>query len=149
MPIITLKVTTTCNLPKHTLIYSTLHLELIVVCHHLCLQSMSTKRSRPNTGDMAQTVGFCGSWQWCDNNSVRSDNCSWTVTGNDSRFGKHTNQYYPLHGYGYPPAKQPLPGTWQFYQHSPFNKTPSSQPTTSTCPGFPSYELQWRGYDPH
>jgi len=138
-----------CTILNHTLIYPTLHLESIVVYHHLCSQSMSANGSPPKTVNMAPQGGLFGWQQRRDDNSGSSDNGSRTATGKDSQFGKHAEQYHPLHGYGYPPSQQPFPGAAQFYQHSPFNMTHSSQPTTSARQGYLSYRPQWQGYDLH
>jgi len=148
-PIIPPKLTATSNILNHTPIYSTSHRTSIVVYHHLCSQNMSTKGSPPKRANMAPPGGQFGSQQHNDNNSESSDDGSQTTTGKDSRTRKHTNQYQPPHGYGYPPSQQPLPGTPQFYHHSPFNTTLSSQPTTSVSQQYPSYGPPWQGYDLH
>jgi len=80
---------------------------------------------------MAPPGGLFASQQRRDDNSESSHNTLRTTLGKDSQLGEHTNQYHLLQWYGYPPARQPFPGAPQFYHHSPFNTTLSSQATTS------------------
>jgi len=148
-PFIPPMVTAPCNILNHTLIYSISLLASIVVYHHLCSQNMSTNGSPPKTAIMAHPGGLFGTQQLLQDNSESSENSSPTATGKDSPFGKQTNQYQPPHGYGYLPSQQPFPGAPQFYQHSPFNMTHSSQPTTSARQGYQSYGPPWQGYDLH
>jgi len=142
-PIIPPKVTATCNILNHTLIYSTSHCTSIVVYHHVCSENVSTKGSPPKTANMAPPGSQFGSRQRRDDTSGFLDNGSRTTTGTDSRSRKHANQYQPPHGNGYPPSQQPFPGATQFYYHSPFNMTHSSQPTTSVSQQYPSYGPPW------
>jgi len=148
-PFILPKVTATCNIVNHTLIHSVSFLASIVVYHHVCSQNMSTNGSPPKTANMACSGGRFSTQQRHEDNSESSENSSRTATGKDIPFGKQTNQYQPPHGYSYPPSQQPFPGAAQFYQHSPFNMTPSSQPTTSARQGYQSYGPPWQGYDLH
>jgi len=55
MPIIPLKVTTTCNILNHSLSCSTSHRASIVVDHHVCWQSMSTDGSLPKRANNCST----------------------------------------------------------------------------------------------
>jgi len=148
-PFIPPKVSATCNILNHTPIHSTSHHSSIVVYHHLGSQNMLTKGSPPKTENMAPPGGLFGLQQRRDDNSGSSDNGSRTTTGKDSRSRKHANQYQLPHGYGYPPSQQPFPGAPQFYHHSPFNMTHSSQPPTSVSQQYPSYGPPWQGYDLH
>jgi len=148
-PSIPPKVTATCNLLNHTPIYSTSHFASIVDYHHLSSQRMSTKGSPPKTANMAPPGGLLASEERDDDNSESSDNSLRTAPGKDSQLGEHTNQCHPPQAYGYPLAQQPFPGTPQFYRHSPFNMTPSSQQTTSARQGFPTYGPQCPRYDVH
>jgi len=143
------KVTATCNILNHTLIYSISLLASIVVYHHLCSQTVSTNGSPPKTGNMARPGGLFGTQQRREDNSESSENSSHTATGKDSPFGKQTYQYQPPHGYGYPLSQQPFPGAPQFYQHSPFNMTYSSHPTTSARQGYQHYGPPWQEYNLH
>jgi len=138
-PIIPLKVIAICNILNHTPSYSTSHHTSIVVYHHVCSPNMSMKGSPLQTANRAPPGGLFGSQQCCDDNSGSSDDGSHTTTGKDSRYRKHPNQYQLPHGYGYPPSQQPFPGAPQFYYHSPFDMTHSSQPTTSIRQQYPSY----------
>jgi len=148
-PFVPPKVTATCNILNHTLIYSISFLTSIVVYHHLCSQKMSTNGSPLKTANMARPDGLFSTQQRCEDNSDTLENSSRTATGKDSPFGKQTNQYQPPHGYGYPTSQQPFPGAPQLYQHSSFNMTHSSQPTTSARQGYQSYRPPWQGYDLH
>jgi len=143
------KVTATCNILNHTLIYSISFLASIVVYHHHCSQNMSMNASPPTTANMARPGGLVSRQQRREDNSESLENSSRTATGKDSPFGKQTNQYQPPHGYGCPPSQQPFPGAPQFYQHSPFNMTHSSQATTRARQGYQSYGPPWQGYDLH
>ena len=147
-PCIPPKVTAACNILNHTPIDSISHLTSIVV-DHLCLQNMLTNGSPLKTANMAPPGGLFGMQQRREDNSESSANSTRTATGKDSQLGKQTNQYHLSHGYGYLPSQQPIPDTLHFYQHSPFNMTHSSQPTTSASEGFPSYGPQWQQYDLH
>jgi len=89
----------------------------------MCSQSISANRSPSETVNTALPGGIFGSQQRSDNQSESSDHSSHTASGKDRRFGKHTNQYHPPHGYGYPPAQQPFAGTLQCYHQSQFNVT--------------------------
>jgi len=148
-PFIPLKVTAMCNIRNYTPIDSLSHLASIVFYHHLCSQSMSVNGSPLKTVYTALYGGWFGTQPCHDHNSGLWDKCSWTATGQDSRFGKHTEQYHPQHGYGYPPSQQPFPGAPQFHQQSTFNMTNSAQPTTSARQQYPSYRPQWQVYDLH
>jgi len=111
---------------------------------------MSTKGSPLKTVNMAPLGDLFSLEQRCDNNSGFSDNDSRNATGKDSQLVKHTNQYHPPHGYGYPLSQQLFPSAPPLYQHSPFNVTHSSlQPTTSISQRFPSYGPLWEGYHLH
>jgi len=96
---------------------------------------------------MAPQGGLFGTQQSHEDNSGPLEHSS--QTGKDSRFGKQTIQYQPLHGYDSPSSQQPFPSAPLFCQHSPFTMTPSSQPTTSTSQRYPSCGPQWQGYDLH
>jgi len=148
-PFIPPKVAATCTILNHTQIYSISLLTSIVVYHHLCSQNMSMNGSPPKSANTACPGGLFGTQPRCEDNSESSENRSRTATGKDSRFGTQTNQYQPPHGYGYLASPQPFPDTPQFYQHSPFNMTHSSQPTTSARQAYPSYGPPWQGYDLH
>jgi len=110
---------------------------------------MLTQRSTQKTVNMAPPGGLFASEQRCDDNSESPDESSRHATRIDSQFGILTNQYHPPHGYCYPPAQQPFPGTPQLYHQSPFNMTHSSQPTSGTSQGYPGYGPPWQGYDLH
>jgi len=110
---------------------------------------MSTNGSPLNTLNVAPQGSLFGSHQRRDHISGSPDNGSRTAIGKDSHFGKHTDQYHPLQGYGYPPSQHPFPGTPQLYHQSPFNMTLSSQPTNSASQGYPSYGPLWQWYDLH
>jgi len=90
-PFILPKVTATCNILNHTLIYSISLPTLIVVYHHHCLQNMSTNGSPPKTVNMAHPSSLFGTQQSREENSDSSENSSRTATGKDSRFGTQTN----------------------------------------------------------
>jgi len=108
------------------------------------------KGSPLKTVNMAPLGDLFSLEQRCDNNSGFSDNDSRNATGKDSQLVKHTNQYHPPHGYGYPLSQQLFPSAPPLYQHSPFNVTHSSlQPTTSISQRFPSYGPLWQGYHLH
>ena len=148
-PIIPPKVMATCNIHNHTLIDSTSHRTSIVVYHQLCSQTMSTKGSPPKTANMARLGGLFGLQQHCDDNSESSDNGSQTTTGKVSQSTKRDNQHQLPHGYGYSPPQQPFPGALQFYHHSPFNITHSSQLSTRVSQQYPSYGPPSQEYDLH
>jgi len=149
IPFIPPSVTATCLILNHTLINCILHFASTIVYHHQCTQNMSTNRSPPKTPNVALLSCQFEIQQRREDNSGSSERSSRTTTGQDSQFGKHTNQYHPLHGYGYLPSHQAFPAALQFYQHSPFNMMDSPQPATSASQGFPSYGPQWQGYDLH
>jgi len=143
------KVTSTCNILNHTPIDCISHLALIVFYYHLCSRRM-LKNGSPSMGaNMAPQGGLFRTQQRRDDNSESSDTSSQTATDKDNQLGKHMNQYNLAHGYSYLPLQQPLPGAPQFYQHSPFNMTPSSQPTTIASQGFPNYGPRWECNDLH
>jgi len=96
-PFIPPKVTATCNILNHTLIYSISLLASIVVYHHLCSKNMSTNGSPPKRANMAHLGGLFGKQQCREDNSESSENSSRTPTGKDSSFGKQTKQYQPAH----------------------------------------------------
>ena len=98
---------------------------------------------------MAPPGGLFGLQQRGDDNSEPPDKSSPHATCKDSQSGKHTDQYHPLQGYGYPPSQQPFPGALQFYHQSAFNMTLRSQSTSGASQQYPSYRLPWRGYDLH
>jgi len=75
------------------------------------------------------------SQQHPEDNVETLENHFWFTSSKDSSFGSHTNKLHLLHGYGYPPSQQPIPDAPQFYHCSPFNITPSSQPSTSPSEG--------------
>jgi len=54
---------------------------------------------------MAPPGGLFGLQPRGDNNSESLDRSSPHATRKDSQFGKHTNQYHPPQGYGYPPIE--------------------------------------------
>ena len=110
---------------------------------------MSRKGSPLKTVIMAPPGGLSGLQQCGDDNSESPDSSSPHATRNDSQFGKHTIQYHPPQGYGYPSSQQPFPGAPQFHHRSPFYMTHSSQPTISASQGFPSYGPPWQRYDLH
>jgi len=131
-PFILPKVTTTCNILNHTLIYSTSLCAPIVVYNHLCSQNMSMMRSPLKSANMTPPGGHCGSQKCCDNNLGFLENCWRFATGKDSQSATHTNQYDPPHQCSYPPSQQLFPCAPQYYDYSPINMTHnSSQPTTS------------------
>jgi len=99
-PFIPPKITATCAMRNHTLIYFISLLTSIVVYHNLCSWNISTSESPPKTANVpCQGVQF-GKEQYHEDNSESSDNSSRTATAKDSRFGKQTNPYHLQHGYG-------------------------------------------------
>ena len=147
-PFLPPKVTATCNILNHTLIYSTSHRASIIVYHQLCSQTMSTKESPPKTVIMAPLRGLFGLKNCRDDYSESPDNGTQPATCKHNRSGQHAIQYQPLHGSGYSPSQPPFPGSPQFYHHSPFNmKHNSSQPTTSVSQQYPRYAPLWQGFD--
>ena len=137
-PIIRVKVTVTWDMGNYTWSYSTLHIASIIVYHHLsfigCLLMNSLS---PKTVNMALLGGFF-TWQLYSNDNLgSSDNSSLTDISLVTPCGKHTNQFHPPHGYGYPPSQRPFPSAPQFYHHSPLNTMPSFLPSTSWSEGFP------------
>jgi len=108
---------------------------------------MSPKQSPKKTANNAPPGGLFALEQCRDFNSEWFDISLQTATDKDCRFGKHTNQYHLLQGYGYPPAQRPFPGAPMLHHHSLFNMPPSLQPTTIRSQGYPSYGPQWQGYD--
>jgi len=98
---------------------------------------------------MAPPGGLFGSEQHGDANSESLDTSSRHATRKDSQLGKHSSQYHPPQGYGYPPPQQPSPGAPQFYHQFPFNMTHSLQPTSSASQQYRSYGPLWQGFDLH
>jgi len=112
-------------------------------------RSMSRTSSPPKTVNKAPPGGLFGSIECADNKSHSPNNSSWDATGNDSRFGKHTNQLHPLHGYGYTHSEQPFPVTPQIYHQSPCHMILSLQATSRAYERFPNCGPPWQVYDLH
>jgi len=148
-PFIPLKVTATCNILNHTLIYSISLRTSIVVYHYLFSQSMLTNGSPRKIVNMASLGGPFHTPQHPEDNSVTLENSSRTATGKDSGFGKQTNQDNLRYGYGSPPSQQPFPSAPQLSQLPPYNMPHRSQRTTSTSQGYPCCGPQCQGYDLH
>jgi len=105
----------------------TSHLPSVGVWHHFCSQSMLLNSSPLKTTTIAPPGGRFCLWHSYDNNSESSDNTQQTATGIVIWFGKSTNQYHPVHGYGNPPSQQPFPGTCSFITivHSAWHRVPN------------------------
>jgi len=148
-PFIPPKVTATCNILNHTPICFISYLVSMVVYHHFDSQNMSMNRSPLKTVNMAAPGGLFDTQECCVGNAESSENSSQSTTGKHSWCGNQTNQYHAPYGYGCPPSQPPFPGTAQFYQQSPFNKTHSLQPMTSAREVFLRYKQLWQRYDRH
>ena len=104
-----------------------------------------TNGSPPKTTNMAPAGGLFGSQQHPEDNVGASDNNTGNTLSKDTQFGQPANQFHPPPpGYSYLPLQAPFPGDPQFYHHSPFNMTPSSQPSSAATQAYPSYEPSWQ-----
>jgi len=109
---------------------------------------MSTNGSPPKTTNMAPTGGLFGSQQRPDDNVAASDINGRKTLSKDTQFGQLANQFHPAPpGYSYPPLQPPFPGAPQLQHQALFNMTPSSQPSSGSAEGYPSYGQSWQVYD--
>jgi len=143
------KVTVPSNVFNRIRIYCILLFASLVAFHHRRSQIIWMNGSPTQTTNMTCSGGLCGTPQRHKNDSESSGNSSQTSTGKDIQFVNQTNQYHPLHGYGYLSSQQPFPDTPQLYQHFLCNITHNSQPTTCARQWYESYGLQWQGYNLH
>jgi len=129
IPFIPPKVTATCNILNHTVIYSVSLLASIVVYLHLCSQNMSMNRHPVKAANMARPRRVFGTEQCHKVNSESSENSSQSRTGKDSRFGEkpiniihrmgmvtsnHSHQIQALHS-----VISTLNSTWQTVRNEP------------------------------
>jgi len=117
--------------------------------------TISTNGSPPKTTNLAPTGGLFRSQQCPDDNVGASDYNAGNTRSRDTQFGQPANQFHPPPppppppppGYSYPPSQQPFPDVPQFNHQSPFNMTPSSQPSSGATQGSQSYESPWQGFN--
>jgi len=113
-----------------------------------CSHTMSTNGSPLKTTNMAPPGGLFGSQQHRPGDNVGASHINTGNTPNkDTEFGQPTNQFPPPPGYSYPPSQPPFRGAPQFYHHAPFNKTPSSQPSSGATQGYVRYGPPWQAYN--
>ena len=103
--------------------------------------------SPPTTTNMVPMGVLFGSQQRPADYVGVTENNAGNTSNKDTQFMHPTNRIYPSPGYSYPCLQPPFPGAPQFYHHTPFNMTPSSQPCTVATQGYPSYGPSWQAYD--
>jgi len=108
---------------------------------------MWTNGSLQMTMNMAPTGGLFGSQQRPGDNVEASDNNAENTPSRDTQIGPPTNQFHPPPEYSYLPSLTPFLGAPQFYNPTPFNMPPSSQPSSGAIQGYLSYGPSWQAYD--